>query len=80
MWARPITPKGSFALAFLNFAIGNGPAQITIPLSKLGLLNPTGYQVTDGFSGEVFGHYSPDIPLNVFINPSGVVLLVAAAS
>ncbi|XP_076446539.1 alpha-N-acetylgalactosaminidase-like isoform X2 [Babylonia areolata] len=78
IWRRPISPTGSFAVAFLNFYINQGGAKkMQTTLQKIGLVNPGGYNVTEGFTGVFMGLYKPMSYLSVMVNPSGVFLIVA---
>lgn len=78
IWSRPISPTGSFAVAFLNFGINTGgPSQVTTSLGKLEMPSPSGYNVTEGFTGQYLGMYKPESKLTVFVNPTGVYLIVA---
>ncbi|KAK7475299.1 hypothetical protein BaRGS_00033446 [Batillaria attramentaria] len=78
IWARPISPVGSYAVAFLNFGIKTGRSvEVTTSLAKLGLHRSSGYNVTEGFTGQKIGIYKPGSSLTVFVNPSGVYLIVA---
>lgn len=78
IWKRAISPKGSLAIAFLNFLInGGGAKEMQTTLSRLGLNRASGYNVTEGFTGEFIGVYKPTSVLSVMVNPSGVYLVVA---
>ncbi|KAK7097343.1 alpha-N-acetylgalactosaminidase-like [Littorina saxatilis] len=78
VWMRPISPKGSFALAFLNFLInGGGPKQVETKLTELGLTGAGSYNITEGFTGKFIGLFKPSSTLTVRVNPSGVFLVVA---
>ena len=78
VWKRPISPRGSFAIAFLNFLInGGGAKEVQTTLHKLGLNRTSGYNITEGFTGEFIGMYKPTSTLSVMVNPSGVYLVVA---
>jgi len=74
---RPISPTDSFAIAFLNLAIGGGPHKVSLTAYELGLTSDTGYNVTQSFTGQTLGQYKPSDMFTCFVNPSGVFLMTA---
>lgn len=77
IWSKPVLPKGSFAIAFLNLHSGGGPRKVTVPCTKLGLTNSGGYNVTETFDGQSLGVYKPQDDFTGWVNPSGVLLITA---
>ena len=77
VWIRPILPRGSLAVAFLNLRINSGGAiHMSISLSQLGL-NQQEYNVTEGFTGHFITKLKQGQKLNVMVNPTGVYIVVA---
>lgn len=71
IWTKPITPTGSVAFALLNLNTAT-PTRVSVVLSDLGLLNGSGYNVTEVFDGTYIGLFKPSAKLTVSVNPSGV--------
>ncbi|KAH3839736.1 alpha-N-acetylgalactosaminidase-like isoform X2 [Dreissena polymorpha] len=73
VWFKPMSvdAKGG-AFAFLNLNDAGGPIQVQMPLSKLGLMEGEGYNVTEGFTGKFIGTLKPHDLINASINPTGV--------
>ena len=79
VWVRPILPKGSKAIVFLNLNEGGGPSKMITSLLKLSLDNEKGYRFTETFDGTDLGVYHP---LDVFVcsvDPTGVYMVTATA-
>ena len=79
VWSRPITPKGSKAVVFLNLNEGGGPTKMITSLLQLGLDSQKGYRFTETFDGTDLGVY---YPLDVFVcsvDPTGVYMVTATA-
>ena len=75
VWSRPISPKGSKAVVFLNLNDGGGPIKMITSLLQLGLDNQMGYRFTETFDGTALGVY---YPLDVFVclvDPTGVYMV-----
>lgn len=72
IWTRPITPPGSFAFVFMNFAT-DSPVRVSILLSDLGMTNAGGYNISEVFDGTYLGMFKPSSRLNVTVYPSGSV-------
>ena len=47
------------------------------PLTKLGLNNGKGYNVTETFDGKYLGTYYPKDSINCLVNPTGVFMATA---
>jgi len=77
VWARPISPPGSFAIAFLQLANNGTPESVNVIARDVGLSSASSYSVTDGFNGESIGTFGPDTVIKVIVNPNGVVLIRA---
>ncbi|CAB4055900.1 Alpha-N-acetylgalactosaminidase,Alpha-galactosidase A [Lepeophtheirus salmonis] len=65
----------SAAVAICNRGEGGTPVNVTFTASSLGLENPGGYYVSDLFTDEFFGIWSPLEVHSLFVNPNGVRLL-----
>lgn len=78
IWVRPISPDGSFAVAFLNLAIGGGPHKLNITCTDLGLTSSRGYHIVESFTGDDLGVFMPQDVFTCFVNPSGVFLITAS--
>ncbi|KAK6172849.1 hypothetical protein SNE40_016426 [Patella caerulea] len=77
IWTKPITPTGSYAIAFVNFDGGGRPTHLTLKCSDVGLTNAEGYDVTDTFTGDAVGTYKPGDEFDVFVNPTGIIMFTA---
>ncbi|WAQ98162.1 AGAL-like protein [Mya arenaria] len=76
VWSRPISPVGSFAIAFLQLANHGDPTPVSVTGRDIGL-TASGYMFMDGFNNQPMGTYGPDSPVKVVVNPNGVVLFRA---
>ena len=76
-WVRPISPPGSAAIVFVYLGNGGGPTKMGSPLTKLGLNNGKGYNVTETFDGKYLGTYYPKDSINCLVNPTGVFMATA---
>ena len=77
VWVKPVTPRGSAAVAFLYEAQSGGPAKVALTLSDLGLKNTAGYDVMEAFDGKHLGVFKPNMTFSCFVNPTGVFLIRA---
>lgn len=79
IFVRPIMPtyKGnnSAAVAVLYSGDEGTPSKVSFTPEKLGLTHASGYIVSEVFSGEKMGTFTPDQTITVFANPSGVAFL-----
>lgn len=80
VWSKPILPVCSFAVAFLQLSNHGNPTLVSVFGRDIGLTNPDGYDVTDGFTGESLTPAHPDVTLKIIVNPNGVVLFKAVLS
>jgi len=72
MWTKPISPPGTYAFAFLNFANAM-PGLVTAHLAvDLMFNNANGYNITEVFDGTYIGVFKPTDNLSVMVNPNGV--------
>lgn len=71
IWTRPINPNGSIAFALLNLGTAT-PSKVSFLLSDLGLVNVSGYNVTEVFDEGFLGVFKPTSRLTLSVNPSGV--------
>ena len=71
IWTRPISPQGSWAFVLLNTGTAV-PAKVSLKVSDLGLVNQSGYNITEVFDGIVIGLKKPSDTLKLSVNPSGV--------
>lgn len=79
VWARPIVPKGSKAIVFLNLNEGGGPTKMVTSLLQLGLDNKKGYRFTETFDGTDLDVYYPLDVFVCFVDPTGVYMVTAIA-
>ncbi|KAK7097248.1 alpha-N-acetylgalactosaminidase-like isoform X2 [Littorina saxatilis] len=78
LWTKPlIKPQGSFAVAIVNKDIQGTPTRFSIRLADLNLSNNSGYNLTEVFDGLAMGVYSISKPINISVNPTGIVLFQA---
>ena len=77
VWSRPVLPKGSYAIAFLQLINPGNPTLVSVQAREIGLTATGGYSFTDSFTGQPAGTYGPDDMLKLLINPNGVVLFTA---
>lgn len=77
VWSRPVSPPGSFAIAFLQLENPGLITRISVIAQDIGLTNEDGYTVTDGFSGEDLGSLTPEMLCHVKIKPNSVEVIVA---
>ncbi|XP_064608971.1 alpha-N-acetylgalactosaminidase-like [Liolophura sinensis] len=77
IWTRPISPKGTFAVAFLNPSEGGMPSTLSVVVDDLGLTNGSGYNVTETFDGVSMGTVKPGQNITISVNPEGVYLFTA---
>lgn len=77
VWSKPIIPKGSFAIAFLQLDNHGDPTPVSAVAKDIGLTSQGGYGVTNGFTGESVMTVAPDTLLKILVNPNGVVLFKA---
>ena len=80
VWAKPIVPIGSWAVAILNRARTGGPRGFSVTMAGLKLANVSVdvikyYTVLDILSKRSLGSRSSIQPISVLVNPSGVCLL-----
>ena len=76
-WTRPISPPGSTAVVFVNLGDGGSPVRMSTPLTKLGLNNKNGYNITETFDGIYMGKYHPMDNFICNVNPNGVFMIIA---
>lgn len=76
LWIKPIIPKGSVAVTFLNMGgFGNG-TPLSIDAESVGMTSSNGYNVTEVFQGQFLGVYKPDTKLNIHVNPMSVYMII----
>ena len=73
VWVRPLSKK-AFAFALLNTGTSGMPTKMSIKLSDLGLTNPTGYNITEAFSGKHQGTFKETDTFEHAVNPTGIFL------
>ncbi|XP_069503893.1 alpha-N-acetylgalactosaminidase-like isoform X2 [Ambystoma mexicanum] len=75
VWRRELV-KGQYAVAFMNKGTDGTPRDFPTCLSMLNITEcATGYKVYDAFEKEFLGEMKLDTPIDVIVNPTGVVLL-----
>ena len=73
-----MTPKGSYAVAFLNTKDTGGPFLVNVSMTTMGISNSSSYEVTEVFEGTQLGYLSPDKPyFRCRVNPTGVYMIKA---
>ena len=72
IWTRPVLPEGSFAFAFLNTGTGGTPQKVSIAVKDLGFTKPSGYNITEVFSGQFLAKRRPNDTFTAEINPTGI--------
>ena len=73
---KPILPKGSMAVTFLNMNnFGNG-TPLSIDANSIGMTSSNGYNVTEVFEGKFLGVYKPDSKLNIHVYPMSVYMII----
>ncbi|XP_021376495.1 alpha-N-acetylgalactosaminidase-like isoform X1 [Mizuhopecten yessoensis] len=77
VWSKPISPKGNFAFALVNFANGGSGALVSVKGSSLDLQDVCGYNITDAFTGNFVTVIKPNTFLKYTVVPSGVFLGIA---
>ncbi|XP_076468475.1 alpha-galactosidase A-like [Babylonia areolata] len=77
VWLKPLTPSGSYAIAFLNEDDQGRPMPFSIHLADIGLTSTNGYNVTDVFDNLNMGQYKPTSSLDVLVDPTSIVILKA---
>ena len=65
-------PDGSFAFTFLNTGTGGTPQKVSIALKDLGFTEPSGYNITEVFSGQFLGKRLPNDTFTAMVNPTGI--------
>lgn len=76
-WMKPILPRGSYAIAFVNFNTDGVPRKLSLKLNYLNLTEPAGYKFTEVFDGKFLGVYSPNSKFNTSVDPTGIYMLTA---
>ncbi|ELT96522.1 hypothetical protein CAPTEDRAFT_183492 [Capitella teleta] len=77
VWTRPLSARGSFAIAIVYLLQVGQPLRTSFSLKQLGLTHQRGYNFTEVFDGGHFGSFKPNENITSFVNPSGIVLLTA---
>jgi len=80
IWTRPVTPGGSFAVAFLNTQESGYPQKLHITLADIHIKENVYYDVIEVFENTFLGYYKPDTPLSISVNPTGVYLIRVSPS
>ncbi|XP_078682951.1 alpha-N-acetylgalactosaminidase-like isoform X9 [Branchiostoma floridae x Branchiostoma belcheri] len=79
VWTRVIGNKDfpSYAVAFLNRRTDGMPYKYSLTLDKIGFKYTMGYELSEVFTDQHYGHYDLKRVLTLHINPSGVVMIYA---
>ncbi|XP_019625343.1 PREDICTED: alpha-N-acetylgalactosaminidase-like isoform X2 [Branchiostoma belcheri] len=79
VWTRVIENKDfpSYAVAFLNRRSDGMPYKYSLTLDKIGFEYYMGYELSEVFTNQHYGHYDLKRVLTLHINPSGVVMIYA---
>lgn len=77
VWLKPLSVKGSYAVALLNKDDQGKPDLIKLALGDIGLTNASGYNLTDVFENTPMGQFKPETPLNVDVAPTSILLIKA---
>ncbi|XP_014678061.1 PREDICTED: alpha-N-acetylgalactosaminidase-like [Priapulus caudatus] len=77
VWLRPIIPRGSSAVVFLNMRVDGTPVKFTTSLRDIGLTKRQGYHVREIFHEHDYGFMHPGDVFECRINPTGVVMITA---
>ncbi|XP_066287886.1 alpha-N-acetylgalactosaminidase-like isoform X4 [Branchiostoma lanceolatum] len=79
VWTRVIENKAfpSYAVVFLNRRDDGMPYKYSLTLDEIGFEYNMGYELSEVFSGQHYGHYDLKRVLTLHINPSGVVMIYA---
>jgi hypothetical protein len=78
VWTRPITPVGSYAIAFLNYAKSGGPKLIAFTLGGIpNISRMVSYNVYEVFDNRFIGFFKPTETIRFYVNPSGIYLIKA---
>ncbi|CAG5128318.1 unnamed protein product [Candidula unifasciata] len=73
-WLRPVTPVGSYAVAFLNLNDGGSGTTLKYTLKTLGIQETATFNLTEVFTGTPLGVFTADKSITVFIDVSSVFL------
>ncbi|TGZ65194.1 hypothetical protein CRM22_005966 [Opisthorchis felineus] len=79
LWTRQLADQSNtWAIAFMNPVSGGGPKAISVALKDMQLesppLEPIFFDLTDVFTGEVFGSVQLNEMFTVRVNPTGIVM------
>ncbi|KAK7452269.1 hypothetical protein BaRGS_00039750 [Batillaria attramentaria] len=77
VWLKPLSVKGSYAVAVLNKDDQGKPDPIQLSLGDIGLTNTNGYNLTDVFANARLGYFKPDSPLELDVDPTSILLIKA---
>ncbi len=77
IWNKPVTPKGSHAIAFLYTAEQGGPTRVNVKTNEMGLNPSVTYRIVEVFHQKVLGTFGPADTFSCFVNPTGVYLVKA---
>ena len=75
VWNRPLS-NSAYGILFFSRSVKQ-PEPVTSVLKALGVASDTTYEITDVYDKISLGVFKPTDPIEVYVNPSGVVLLKA---
>ncbi|XP_052793786.1 alpha-galactosidase A-like isoform X2 [Mya arenaria] len=76
-WLKPLSGSCT-AIAVLNNLNYGNTLKFSATLGQLGLNNTSGYHLTEAFENKDMGKYLPKDSLKLFVNPTGIAIVVVS--
>ena len=76
-WLRPLSPNGTYAVGILNANTYGWLQYVNLTMIQLGLTDPSGYTMTEVFTGQNYGPFALQDQLILKMEPTTIFLAIA---